>query len=68
MFTDHKNLQYVNSTDTSQRAIQRRFCLEELVPEIYYIKGLYNTAADAIVEMDAGYKISALYVTRHRQM
>ena len=52
MYTDHKNLEYKNSTATSQRAMRWRVLLEEFGPEIVYIKGVHNTVADAISRLD----------------
>ena len=52
MYTDHKNLEYENSTATSQRAMRWRVLLEEFGPEIVYIKGVHNTVADAISRLD----------------
>ena len=48
VYTDHKNLEKVNSTASSQRAMRWRILLEEFSPEIVYIKGDDNTVADAL--------------------
>jgi hypothetical protein len=36
----------------SDRVFQWRLLLEEYVPEIVYIKGIYNTIADAISRLE----------------
>ena len=48
IYTDHRNLEQVNSTASSQRAMQWRILLEEFCPKIVYIKGDDNTMADAL--------------------
>ena len=48
IYTDHANLEKVNSTACSQRAMCWRILLEEFSPEIVYIKGNDNTVADAL--------------------
>ena len=48
IYTDHANLEKVNSTASSQRAMRWRILLEEFCPEIVYIKGDDNTVADAL--------------------
>ena len=50
--TDHKNLQQINSTASSQRAMRWRILSEEFGPEIVYIKGDDNTIADALSRLD----------------
>ena len=67
VFTDHKNLEYVNSTATSQRAMRWRVLLEEFGPDITYSKGVHNTVADAISRLDRGPQ-GAPYTTSHTQM
>ena len=52
VYTDHKNLEYRNSTATSQRAMRWRVLLEEFGPEIVYTKGVHNTVDDAISWLD----------------
>jgi len=46
VFTDHKNLTCVNFN--MQRAIRWRMVIEDFAPEIVYIPGAKNIAADAI--------------------
>ena len=48
IFTDHKNLQQINSAASSQRAMRWRILIEEFGPKIVYIKGDDNTIADAL--------------------
>ena len=67
MYTDHKNLEYENSTATSQRAMRWRVLLEEFNPEIVYIKGVHNTVADAISRLDMDCK-PAPYIDPKQQM
>ena len=68
VFTDHKNLEYVNSTATSQRAMRWRVLLEEFGPQITYIKGVHNTVADEISRLDRHVDNIAPYKTRHAQL
>ena len=48
IYSDHKNLEYENSTASSQRAMQWRVLIEEFSPTITCIKGINNTVADAL--------------------
>ena len=48
IFTDHKNLQQINSAASSQRAMRWQILIEEFGPKIVYIKGDDNTIADAL--------------------
>jgi hypothetical protein len=48
VYTDHKNLTREALGLTSDRVYQWRLLLEEYAPEIIYIKGIYNTVADAV--------------------
>ncbi len=48
VYTDHKDLTRDALGLTSDRVYQWRLILEEYGPEIVYIKGIYNTIADAI--------------------
>ncbi len=48
VYTDHKNLTRDVLGLTSYRVYCWRLLLEEYAPKIIYIKGIYNTVADAI--------------------
>jgi hypothetical protein len=48
VYTDHKNLTQDTLGLTSDRAYLWQFLSQEFAPEIVYIKGMYNTVADAI--------------------
>jgi len=48
IFTDHKNLQQINSAASSQRTVRWQILIEEFGPKIVYIKGDDNTIADAL--------------------
>ena len=52
IFTDHKNLQQINSAASSQRAMRWRILIEEFGPKIVYIKGDDNTIADVLSRLD----------------
>ena len=43
IYTDHKNLEQINSTASSQRAMRWRILMEEFGPKLVYIKGTKNT-------------------------
>jgi hypothetical protein len=47
-YSDHKNLTQDALGLTSDRVYHWQLLLEELAPEIVYIKGMHNTVADAI--------------------
>ena len=46
VYTDHKNITFENFT--TERVLRWRLMLEEYGPEIKYIKGPDNDAADAV--------------------
>ena len=48
VYTDHRNLEKVNSAASSQRAMRWKILLEGFSPEIVYIKGDDNTGADSL--------------------
>ncbi len=52
VFTEHKNLTKDALGLTSDRVYQWRLILEEYAPKIIYIKGIHNTIADAILQLD----------------
>ncbi len=52
VFTDHANLMRDALGLTLDRVYRWRFLLEEYGPEIFYIKGIHNTAADAVSRLE----------------
>ena len=52
VYTDHKNLIQDALRLTSNIVYQWRLLFEEYGPEIIYIKGIHNTVADAISQLD----------------
>jgi hypothetical protein len=52
VYTDHKNLTRDALGLTSDRVYRWRLLLEEYAPEIIYIKGIHNTVADAILQLE----------------
>jgi hypothetical protein len=53
VYTDHKNLTRDAIGLTSNRILyQWRLLLEEYAPQIIYIKGIHNTVADTISQLD----------------
>jgi hypothetical protein len=52
VYTDHKNLTRDGLGLTSDRVTRWRILLEEYAPESIYIKGIHNTVADAISQLD----------------
>ena len=50
MYTDHKNLTY--KTFNTERVMKWRFILEEYNPQLIYIQGSKNIAADALSRLD----------------
>ncbi len=52
VYTDHKNLTRDALGLTSDRVYRWRLLLEEYAPEIIYMKGIHNTIADAVSQLD----------------
>ncbi len=52
VYTDHKNLTRDALGLTSDRVYHWWLLLEEYAPEIIYIKGIHNTVADAISQLE----------------
>ena len=50
VYTDHKNLTY--KTFNTERVMRWRLILEEYSPELIYIQGSINIAADALSRLD----------------
>ncbi len=58
VYTDHKNLTRDALGLTSDRVYHWRLLLEEYAPEIIYIKGIHNTVADAILQLEIDPKLN----------
>ena len=54
VYTDHKNLMQDTLGLTSNQVYRWRLLLEEYGPTIMYTKGINNTVADAISQLDYG--------------
>jgi hypothetical protein len=52
VFTDHANLMRNALGSTLDRVYQWRLLLEEYGPNIVYIKGIHNTIADAVSQLE----------------
>ncbi len=52
VFTDHANLMKDALGLTSDQVYQWRLLLEEFGPKIVYIKGIHNTVADAVLQLE----------------
>jgi hypothetical protein len=52
VFTDHTNLMRDALGLTLDQVYQWRLLLEEYGPKIVYIKGIYNTVADAVLRLE----------------
>ncbi len=52
VYTDYKNLTRDALGPTSDRVYQWWLLLEEHAPQIIYIKGIHNTVADAVSQLD----------------
>jgi hypothetical protein len=52
VFTDHKNLTRDALGLTSDRVYQWGLLLKEYAPNIIYLKGIHNTVADAILQLE----------------
>ncbi len=58
VFTDHKNLTRDDLRLTSDRVYQWRLLLEEYALKIIYTKGIHNTVADAMLQLDYDPKLN----------
>jgi hypothetical protein len=58
VFTDHNNLTRDALGLTSDRVYQWRLLLEEYAPKIIHIKGIHNTVADTIFQLDYNPKLN----------
>jgi hypothetical protein len=58
VYTDHKNLTRDALGLTSDRVYHCWLLLEEYAPKIIYIKGIHNTVADAILQLEYDPKLN----------
>jgi hypothetical protein len=58
VYTDHENLTHGTLGLTSDRVYCWQLLLEEFAPEIVYVKGIHNTVADAISQLDYNPKVN----------
>jgi hypothetical protein len=58
LYTDHRNLTRSGLGSTSNRVTCLRILKEEYAPKIIYIKGIRNTVADAISQLDYDPKVN----------
>jgi hypothetical protein len=65
VYTDHKNLTHDGQGLTSDRVTRWRILLEEYAPKIIYIKGIHNTVADAISQLDYDPKLNSTNEYNH---
>jgi hypothetical protein len=65
VYTDHKNLTRDGLGLMSNRVTRWRILLEEYAPEIIYIKGINNTVADAISQLDYDPKLNSTNAYNH---
>jgi hypothetical protein len=65
VYTDHENLTRDGLGLTSNRVICWRILLEEYAPKIIYIKGIHNTVADAISQLDYHPKVNSANEYNH---
>ncbi len=52
VFTDHANLMRDALGSTSGQVYQWRLLLEEYRPKSFYIRGIHNTMADAVLQLE----------------
>jgi hypothetical protein len=58
VYTDHKNLTRGSLGLTSDRVDRWQLLLEEYAPEIIHIKGIHNTVANAILQLEYDPKLN----------
>ncbi len=68
VYTDHKNLTIDAVGLTSDRVYRWQLLLEEYAPEIIYIKGIYNTVADAILWLEYDPKLNTTNEYTHAML
>ncbi len=67
-FTDHKNLTRDALGLTSDRVYHWQLLLEEYATIIMYIKGIHNTVADAISQLDYDPKLNTTNDCTHAML
>jgi hypothetical protein len=65
VFTDHANLMKDALGLTSDRVYQWRLLLEEYGPQIVYIKGIHNTIADAVSQLEYDPSVNQTAASSH---
>jgi len=65
VYTNHRNLTRDGLGLTSNRVARWQMLLEEYAPEIIYIKGIHNTVADAISQLDYDPKLNTTNEYNH---
>ncbi len=65
VYTDHKNLTRDGLGLTSNRVTRWKILLEEYALEIIDIKGIHNTVADAISQLDYDPKLNSTNEYNH---
>ncbi len=67
VYTDHKNLtrDSLSLTSKSNRVTRWRILLEEYAPKIIYIKGIHNTVADEISQLNNDPKLNSTNEYNH---
>jgi hypothetical protein len=65
VYTNHKNLTQDGLGLTSDRVTHWRILLEEYVPKIIYIKGIRNTVANAISQLEYDPKVNSTNEYNH---
>jgi hypothetical protein len=65
VYTDHKNLTRDGLGLMSDRVTRWRILLEEYASEIIHIKGIHNTVADAITQLDYDPKLNSTNEYNH---
>ncbi len=68
VYTDHKNLTRDALGLTSDRVYGWRLLLEEYAPEIIYIKGIHNTVAEAILQLEYDLKLNTTNEYTHAML
>ncbi len=68
VYTDHKNLTKDALGLTSDRVYRWQLLLEEYAPEIIYIKGINNTVADAILQLEYDPKLNTTNEYTHAML
>ncbi len=68
VYTDHKNLTRDALGLSSDRVYRWRLLLEEYAPQIIYMKGIHNTVADAILQLEYDPKINTTNEYTHAML